>query len=113
MEAYTGLFGWAFLPSIATGILQSIWYSLKYPVDSGAKPAPNTPKYRRHYNRIYCAVVLAYLAYTIIEVDRATQTNCYDLLDLNFHTFSQKQLKTSFRKASLTFHPDKVGQAGA
>ncbi|KAF9113643.1 hypothetical protein BGX27_001118 [Mortierella sp. AM989] len=113
MEAYIGLAGWAFLPAIVTNVLQSIWYSYKYPVNSSAKPAPNTVKYRRHYNRIYCAVVLAYLAYTVVEVDRATPTNCYDLLDLNFRSFSQKQLRTNFRKASLMYHPDKVGQAGA
>ncbi|KAG0206926.1 hypothetical protein BGX28_001729 [Mortierella sp. GBA30] len=108
-----GLAGWAFLPSFVTNVIQTIWYSFKYPVNSAAKPAPNTPKHRRHHNRIYCAVVLAYLAYTILEVDRATPANCYDLLDLNFHSFSQKQLRTNFRKASLTYHPDKVGQAGA
>ncbi|KAF8958296.1 hypothetical protein BGZ46_001999 [Entomortierella lignicola] len=113
MDSYVGLAGWAFLPSFVTNVLQSIWYSFKYPVNSAAKPAPNTPKYRRHYNRIYCAVVLGYLAYTILEVDRATPINCYDLLDLNFHSFSQKQLRTSFRKASLMYHPDKVGQASA
>ena len=113
MESYLGLAGWAFLPSFITNLLQSIWYSYKYPVNSAAKPAPNTPKYRRHYNRIYCAVVLAYLAYTVVEVDRATPINCYDLLDINFHSFSQKQLRANFRKASLMYHPDKVGQAGA
>ncbi|KAG0254250.1 hypothetical protein BG011_005875 [Mortierella polycephala] len=37
----------------------------------------------------------------------------YDTLGLGFHTFTQKQLKTNFRKASLQYHPDKVGQAGA
>ncbi|KAG0057244.1 hypothetical protein BGZ83_000657 [Gryganskiella cystojenkinii] len=113
MESYTGLAGWAFLPSFVTNIIQSIWYSIKYPVNSGAKPAPNTPKYRRHYNRIYCGVVLGYLLYTILEVDRSTPTNAYDLLDLNFHSFSQKQLRTNFRRTSLVYHPDKVGEAGA
>ncbi|KAF9956173.1 hypothetical protein BGZ72_002954 [Mortierella alpina] len=113
MESYMGLAGWAFLPSFVTNVVQTIWYSFKYPVNSAAKPAANTPKYRRHHNRIYCAVVLAYLAYTIVEVDRATPINCYDLLDLDFHHFSQRQLKTNFRKASLMYHPDKVGHNGA
>lgn len=113
MESYAGLAGWAILPSFVTNVIQSIWYSIKYPVNSGAKPAANTPKYRRHYNRIYCAVVLLYLAYTILEVDRSTPTNCYDMLDLGFHSFSPKQLRTNFRKASLMYHPDKVGQQGA
>ncbi|KAG0348421.1 hypothetical protein BG005_011541 [Podila minutissima] len=113
MESYAGLAGWAILPSFVTNVIQSIWYSIKYPVNSAAKPAANTPKYRRHYNRIYCAVVLAYLAYTILEVDRSTPINCYDMLDLSFHSFSQKQLRTNFRKASLMYHPDKVGQQGA
>jgi hypothetical protein len=112
MENYVGLAGWAFLPSFVTNVIQSIWYSIKYPVNSAAKPAANTPKYRRHYNRIYCGVVLAYLAYTIAEVDRSLPTNAYDYLDLGFHTFSPKQLRTNFRKASLLYHPDKVGQVG-
>ncbi|KAF9121813.1 hypothetical protein BGW39_010235 [Mortierella sp. 14UC] len=112
MENYVGLAGWAFLPAFVTNVIQSIWYAIKYPVNSAAKPAANTPKYRRHYNRIYCAVVLAYLAYTILEVDRALPTNAYEYLDLGFHTFSQKQLRTNFRKASLLYHPDKVGQVG-
>ncbi|KAK3810411.1 MAG: hypothetical protein JOS17DRAFT_764214 [Linnemannia elongata] len=112
MENYVGLAGWAFLPSFVTNVIQSIWYAIKYPVNSAAKPASNTPKYRRHYNRIYCGVVLAYLAYTIAEVDRALPTNAYDYLDLSFHNFSQKQLRTNFRKASLLYHPDKVGQVG-
>ncbi|KAG0347297.1 hypothetical protein BG004_008039 [Podila humilis] len=113
MESYAGLAGWAILPSFVTNVIQSIWYSFKYPVNSAAKPAAGTPKYRRHYNRIYCAVVLAYLAYTIIEVDRSTPINAYDMLDLDFHHFSPKQLRTNFRKASLMYHPDKVGQQGA
>ncbi|KAF9962575.1 hypothetical protein BGZ65_008751, partial [Modicella reniformis] len=113
MESYVGLIGWMFFPSFITRVLQSTWYSFKYPVNSSAKPAPNTPKHRRHQNRIYCAVVLAYLAYTIVEVDRATPVNCYDLLDIGFHSFSQKKLRTNFKKASLMYHPDKVGQAGA
>ncbi|KAF9195971.1 hypothetical protein BGZ50_002773 [Haplosporangium sp. Z 11] len=39
--------------------------------------------------------------------------NHYDTLGLGFNSFTQKQLKTNFRKASLQYHPDKVGQAGA
>ncbi|KAF9907915.1 hypothetical protein EC991_010428 [Linnemannia zychae] len=41
------------------------------------------------------------------------ETNHYDTLGLKFSSFSQKQLKTNFRKASLQYHPDKVGEAGA
>lgn len=108
-----GLIGWAFLPSFITNVLQSVWYSVKYSGNSSAKPAPNSAKYRRHQNWIYSLVVLGYLAYTVVEVDRAMPINCYDLLDLKFHSFTQKQLKTNFRKASLMYHPDKVGQAGA
>ncbi|KAG0092498.1 hypothetical protein BGZ93_001031 [Podila epicladia] len=39
--------------------------------------------------------------------------NHYDVLDLQFSTFTQKQLRTNFRKASLQYHPDKIGEAGA
>ncbi|KAG0235797.1 hypothetical protein BGX31_004163 [Mortierella sp. GBA43] len=108
MDAYKGLIGWAFLPSFITNVLQSIWYS----VSPSPKPAANTAKARLHYNRIYCMVILGYLAYTIVEVDRATPINCYDILDINFHSFTQKQLRTNFKRASLLYHPDKVGQAG-
>ncbi|KAG0372757.1 hypothetical protein BGX24_012627 [Mortierella sp. AD032] len=49
----------------------------------------------------------------VMESMRSMETNHYDTLGLKFSTFTQKQLKTNFRKASLQYHPDKVGQAGA
>ncbi|KAF9582419.1 hypothetical protein BGW38_000229 [Lunasporangiospora selenospora] len=113
MDSLTGLAGWYILPGFATNVIQSIWYSIKYPVNSGAKPVKGSPRYHRHFNMIYCFVILGYLVYTIAEVDRATPKNFYDELDLDFHSFSQRQLKTNFRKISLLVHPDKFGQLGA
>ncbi|KAG0245036.1 hypothetical protein BGW41_004293 [Actinomortierella wolfii] len=110
---YANIAGWLFLPSLVTNVLHGIYRSVKYPVDSRAKPAVNTPKYVRTHNRIYCLVILGYLLYTIVEVYYSLPPNYYNLLDIDFHSFSQKQLKKNFRMASLMYHPDKVGAEGA
>ncbi|KAF9579996.1 hypothetical protein BGW38_003523 [Lunasporangiospora selenospora] len=78
-----------------------------------AAPMAGTARFARDRNRIYCLVILAYLVYTLVGSYTALDKSYYDVLDLPFHRFSQKQLKTNFRRASLLYHPDKVGQAGA
>ncbi|KAF9979104.1 hypothetical protein BGZ73_006341 [Actinomortierella ambigua] len=110
---YASFAGWLFLPSFATNVLHSVYRSAKYPVDSRAKPAVGSAKYVRTHNRIYCFVILAYLLYTILDVYQNLTPNYYNMLDIDFHQFSQKQLKKNFRMASLMYHPDKVGAEGA
>jgi hypothetical protein len=49
----------------------------------------------------------------VYESVRTIEENHYDTLGLKFRSFTQKQVKTNFRKASLQYHPDKAGQTGA
>ncbi|KAG0210125.1 hypothetical protein BGX28_009666 [Mortierella sp. GBA30] len=111
-ETFAGLAGWLFFPSFVANILQILWYAIKYPKASAAVPFKGSIKHTRDRNRILCGVVLLYLMYLIKEVDRMMEPNFYDTMDLRFHSFTQKQLKTNFKKASLQYHPDKAGQTG-
>ncbi|KAF9957804.1 hypothetical protein BGZ72_001335 [Mortierella alpina] len=112
-ETFAGIVGWAVVPSFVTNILHTLWYSFSYSNKSAAIPPRGSAKHTQDRNRILCAVILSYLLYLIHSVDRSLEPSHYDILDLGFHTFTQKQLKTNFRKASLQYHPDKVGDAGA
>ncbi|KAG0288433.1 hypothetical protein BGZ98_004264 [Dissophora globulifera] len=91
-------------------MLQSCWYSVRYRSKPAATPPKDSPTFKRHTSRILCGVVLAYLVYVVYEADRSLGLTHYDTLELDFHEFSQKSLKTNFRKASLQYHPDKVGR---
>ncbi|KAG9285717.1 hypothetical protein G9A89_002284 [Geosiphon pyriformis] len=105
MSEYLSFLGWTFLPQLVTNWLQSLYYKLSYPVGANV-PKPGQQKYSRHHSRIYAFVVLAYLAYTIIQVDQSIQPNYYKLLDLG-RDFTDKELKTNSRKLHLQYHPDK------
>ncbi|KAF9316564.1 hypothetical protein BG003_001812 [Podila horticola] len=95
---------------MAAGVIQNMWYRTKNPK---RRPAKDSRQHKRHFARIFAAVIISYLSYTVILFERALGSNHYDMLDLQFSTFTQKQLKTNFRKASLQYHPDKIGEAGA
>ncbi|KAG0039669.1 hypothetical protein BGZ82_007255 [Podila clonocystis] len=87
-----------------------MWYSTMNPK---RRPAKDSPQQKRHFAWIFAALIISYLSYTVIQFERALGSNHYNMLDLQFSTFTQKQLKTNFRKASLLYHPDKIGEAGA
>jgi curved DNA-binding protein CbpA len=52
-------------------------------------------------------VVLAYLAYTIVDAYQQLPTNYYAELNLTPFGFNTKDLKTNFKRLSLQAHPDK------
>ncbi|KAG9327361.1 hypothetical protein KVV02_005937 [Mortierella alpina] len=112
-ETFAGIVGWTVVPNFVTNTLHSLWYSFRYSTKSAAIPPRGSAKHTRDRNWILCGVVLVYLVYLIRNVDRALEPSHYDVLDLGFHSFTQKQLKTNFRKASLQYHPDKAGDTGA
>ncbi|KAG0311289.1 hypothetical protein BGZ99_010276 [Dissophora globulifera] len=112
-ETLVELVVWIFLPIVLPNMLQSCWYSVRYRSKPAATPPKDSPTFKRHTSRILCGVVLAYLVYVVYEADRSLGLTHYDTLELGFHEFSQKTLKTNFRKASLRYHPDKVGREGA
>lgn len=104
------MMGWFLLPKMAASAIQNMWYRTK---DSRTRPTKGSPQYKRHFAWIFAGVIITYLSYTVIQFERALGSNHYDLLELQFSSFTQKQLKTNFRKASLQYHPDKIGDAGA
>lgn len=103
------MIGWLFLPKMAARVILNMWYRTKNPK---GRPIKDSPQHKRHFAWIFAGVIISYLSYTVIQFERALGSNHYDMLDLQFSTFTQKQLKTNFRKASLQYHPDKIGEAG-
>ncbi|KAF9920005.1 hypothetical protein FBU30_010279, partial [Linnemannia zychae] len=106
------LVGWAFIPSWTARLLQAIYYAGRFGPDSPRLPRKNTPRFKRDFNIILIVAVALYLCSIVIESIRSIEPSHYETLDLKFHSFTQKQLKTNFRKASLQYHPDKYGEAG-
>ncbi|KAI1978515.1 hypothetical protein LOZ51_000252 [Ophidiomyces ophidiicola] len=101
--------GWAFLPRYITSFLQSIYYRITIRAGS-PHPHPSTPRYARHYRRIYIVVVTSYLLYTIYEAYHRirSQDDFYKLLGL-FPTADDRAIKSRFRRLAALHHPDKQG----
>ncbi|KAG0289063.1 hypothetical protein BGZ96_007298 [Linnemannia gamsii] len=98
---------------MATRFLQAVYYSRKYGPNSPKLPRKGSTRFQRDFNWILAMIVGLYLASLAYESMRTMEENHYDTLGLKFGSFTQKQLKTNFRKASLQYHPDKAGQTGA
>ncbi|KAI9777527.1 MAG: hypothetical protein M1839_008821 [Geoglossum umbratile] len=100
--------GWAFLPQLATGFLQSLYYSITIRAGD-PKPRPGTPKHETHRRRIQIAVISVYLAFTIFEADwnLRRQGDFYQSLGV-LHDVDDKTLKSKFRRLATLFHPDKI-----
>ncbi|KAL7622972.1 hypothetical protein AAE478_006651 [Parahypoxylon ruwenzoriense] len=107
------LLGWTFLPNLATGWLQSIYYGLTIRAGD-PKPAPNSPRYAEHRRRIHILVVSLYLLYTIYEADWELRraSDFYADLGLPFSA-SERDIKSRFRRLAAVHHPDKLMNAGA
>ncbi|KAF9101294.1 hypothetical protein BGX29_005810 [Mortierella sp. GBA35] len=107
------LVGWAFIPTFLTHLIQLTYHAFRYGSKSPHLPRRGSVRFSTDFNRILMTIVLVYLCSLVFQGVRSMEPNHYDTLGLNFGAFTQKQLKTNFRKASLQYHPDKVGQAGA
>ncbi|GJJ72715.1 hypothetical protein EMPS_05073 [Entomortierella parvispora] len=114
-ENIWGLVGWYILPTFVANLLQRFWYAARYsPQEISKRPAPGSPEYKRLHRLCLILVAIGYLCFNTMQVAKATTgDNFYTRLDLNFDRFTQKQLRTNFRKLSLKYHPDKVGEAGS
>jgi curved DNA-binding protein CbpA len=104
---YLSLFLWAILPELVTLVFQTVYYLVRYPVDSRAKPQSGSRQYATHKRRIYTLVVLVYLSYTIYEAYQSIPANHYNVLGLHPQHYTTKELKSNFKKLSLQYHPDK------
>lgn len=121
---FWGLIGWYYLPTFVANVLQKLWYGIQFrfrsrqqkdpAAETPAAPAFGSPEYIRHHRRILLLVTIGYLCWNTMNMARTTTSdNFYTRLDLKFDHFTQKQLRTNFRKLSLKYHPDKVGETGA
>lgn len=97
---------WLFLPSFITSTLQKIYYLIRYRTDSVFKPTPGSPKFQKHYNRIYILVVGSYLLFCIFQVIYSLPLNYYSEFGVATGA-GDKDLKAKFRKYSLQYHPDR------
>ncbi|KAJ3164680.1 hypothetical protein HDU88_005112 [Geranomyces variabilis] len=92
---------WAFVPSMATKFIQKQYYSYRL------RRVPAADAQRKHYRVIYTVVVLAYLLYSFIQVERGLPRTHYDVLGLPRGADATDMRKT-VRQMTLMFHPDKL-----
>ncbi|KAJ3158797.1 hypothetical protein HDU86_002480 [Geranomyces michiganensis] len=88
---------------MATKFIQKQYYSYRL----RRTPAPDTQ--RKHYRIIYTVVVLAYLLYSFVQVERGLPKTHYDVLGLPRGADAADMRKT-VRQMTLMFHPDKLQQ---
>ncbi|KAL9000970.1 MAG: hypothetical protein Q9169_000454 [Polycauliona sp. 2 TL-2023] len=103
--------GWTFLPNLASGWIQSIYYGITIRAGD-PKPQPGTPRYIKHRQRIHVAVIAIYLLYTIYEADYSLRQegDFYQDLDLPVDV-DEKKIKARFRRLAAIYHPDKAVNA--
>ncbi|TKW51307.1 hypothetical protein CTA1_2374 [Colletotrichum tanaceti] len=113
MSNVLSLIGWAFLPNLITGWVQSIYYGIVIRAGD-PKPQPGSAKWVTHRRRIHILVVSFYLAYTLLEADRVlrVQGTFYTDLDVAVNA-PVRIIKSRFRRLAAVHHPDKAGLAGA
>ncbi|KAF4982872.1 hypothetical protein FZEAL_1568 [Fusarium zealandicum] len=109
MSSYLSMLGWAFLPSLATGWIQSIYYGLT--IRAGErKPAPGSARFKSHRRIIHILVVAAYLLYTIFEADYEQRSISSYYADLGVALdATDREVKSRFRRLAAMHHPDKAG----
>ncbi|KND02969.1 uncharacterized protein SPPG_02044 [Spizellomyces punctatus DAOM BR117] len=93
---------WTFVPSMATKFLQKQYYSFR---SSKKPPTPSEAQF--HYSVIYVLVVVVYLIYSFVQVERNLPPTYYDFLDVS-RNCDARDLRSQFRQMSLLYHPDKL-----
>ncbi|PNS15179.1 DnaJ [Sphaceloma murrayae] len=98
------IIGWYFLPNMVTGWVQSAYYAIW--IRAGEpKPQPGSRQYVNDFRKIYVAVVLAYLGYTIYEADYSLQQSrdFYHSLGVPLNV-DERGLHSN----TIQYHPDKI-----
>ncbi|KAL6714038.1 hypothetical protein ACLMJK_008532 [Lecanora helva] len=105
--------GWAFLPNLVSGWVQSIYYGITIRAGD-PKPQPGTPRYQKHRRRIQIIVVISYLLYTLYEADYIIRQDgdFYQLLVVS-PDVEEKAVKSRFRRLAALHHPDKISTEDA
>ncbi|MCJ1272820.1 hypothetical protein MMC21_000609 [Puttea exsequens] len=108
MSALLSYAGWAFLPGLVTGWIQTIYYGIAIRAGD-PKPQPGSPKHQKHKRRIHIAVIIVYLLYTLYEADYLVRQNgdFYRTLGV-FPGADEKSIRSRFRRLAAIHHPDKV-----
>lgn len=140
MASFTGNFsfiGWFFVPRVVTYLIQTIYYVAVTPLGE-TKPAPNSARHKRDKARIFTSIISLYLLFTIADdfysvINDTSNPNSsvnslYSILEMKtpvpgagsaegkngMPETSANHLRSSFRKLSRKYHPDKVqAQASA
>ncbi|KAJ1660662.1 hypothetical protein IWQ61_000445 [Dispira simplex] len=108
VEMWGHLLAWTVLPDLLTGLVQRIYYRVRYPAaGTTAAPQPNTLRYKSDRNRIYTLIIVLYLIYSLVDTVVHISPNFYQILDVPPTQMNPKELRSVFRKLSLQFHPDK------
>lgn len=125
MFGVLNFFGWFVLPNLLTNFLQSLYYRIVTPLGEN-KPVRNSARHRRDRRRIYAFIIVSYLIFSVVDAyysvaldpksPLSSASSLYSSLEIpvsNLADVSNSELRTSFRKLSLKYHPDKVAAAAA
>lgn len=94
---------WNFVPNFATKALLWMYYKFR----GKSEPSPLSARYKADYSFFYTLVVVGYLLFTFMQVVDDLPPNLYSDLGVNVK-ISDMDLKATYRKISLKYHPDKV-----
>lgn len=103
MSQLVALAGWTFLP----GFLSDLALAALHRLFPSRLPVRGTQAYDTLKRAVYAAVVLAYLGYNVYGATAAIGANFYDVLDVPLDA-DEKTLRSSFRRLSAKYHPDKA-----
>ncbi|GAA6058729.1 hypothetical protein JCM10212_003417 [Sporobolomyces blumeae] len=122
----TSILCWTFLPSLFTNLLLSTFYRFNpssrptLPSNASASQvADATGASQRHHRRARIALVIGYLAYSVLSVYWAQSSgfaqNYYSLLGISRDVVERdgpSAVKSHWRRLARVYHPDKVGKSG-
>ncbi|KAK4539737.1 hypothetical protein LTR36_010390 [Oleoguttula mirabilis] len=102
------LAGWYFLPRVLSGYLQTALYAI-FIRAGDPKPALGTARFVRDRKRLWIFVIIAYLCYTVYEVDYQLRRegDFYSSLGVT-HDVDERALQSRFRRLTVQYHPDKA-----
>ena len=104
---YGTIIAWSVIPSFLTSFIHNILLFLRL------VKAQTQPQRQRQRQYIHTALLLIYACSEMYNVHSGLQGQSrYDTLNVNPWT-AQKQLKPSYRRLSLLYHPDKVSTFSA
>ncbi|KAI3657595.1 hypothetical protein MP638_005799 [Amoeboaphelidium occidentale] len=99
---------WVFVPGIITTVLLRAIHYVYYRIIK-RQPCPDTKSliYKRNYKWLYTFLIVSYLAVDYYRMVSALPPSYYGAIEVSYSEFSPRDLKSTFRKMSLKYHPDK------